>query len=240
MIVVLPPESAIGAGMHPMVVFLIVCVVAYGLGYGVSRLCHLQKLRLLERYSAPGLAAALPALFTPLVLNWYHAKIQRTVDSPLLALDGWLYWAVAAPAAVLAFLVAFVGCRGWMQREDYRNARYYWYFFLALAFMIGGCLYAKAMGAAVARQLREDPFGNYARVSFKDGLQNECGGGRFKAILISSDDYVLLAAPDADAKSSGICADVSATRVIVAKKEVVQAFSITNVPRPPGHTTGQP
>jgi hypothetical protein len=230
MFLLLPPETAIGAGMHPAVVFLIVALAGWSIGWLWSAVCEPNH-RLFagpgwekRKSLGPSLAGSV-ALLTPACLEIYSRLVDRTPDFPMLKFSYGYLSGIALLATAVAFLVAFLGRRNWMKEDP---ARHYWYFFLALAFLVGGSLYAEALGANIAQNLGKDGKG-YVNLRFKEKeLQAECGSQKFLPLFMNGEDIVLVAMSGSQPESICSIADSSSTRLVVVKKETVQVLSITS------------
>jgi hypothetical protein len=247
MFLVLPPEIAIGKGVHPAVVFLCVAIVAWGAGWSWSTLCQTRSgaspnsAWARRTALAPGFAGSL-GLIAPVCLAMYSAVPKNEV--PVLGLDLGTYFSIAMPTVGLAALVAFIAGRNWMRDRD---SRHDWYFFLALAFLASGCLYAGILGRKEAIEIAADsnglPYPNQPRrarvnLRFKESsLQSDCGSRKFIPILITQDELVLMSADTkgtmataaTSANQSSICSmpGDSPHAVVMMKKDIVQILSIT-------------
>lgn len=225
---VLPPEYAIGAGMHPILVFLLVFLAGAGLGLSWSTCSKYSRWIERRPLLAPSMAAALVVLPAPWLLETYSHSV---LTAPMQF--GWaLRFQLLFASAVLGVTAAYIACRDWVRTSDHR---YYFYFVLTSALLVGACRYADFLGAADAAKLGSNPHRiAYASIQFSDeALQLQCGGTKFAPLLTVGEDVYLVQAQVAT-KTSGLCsADGSnSKRLLVVKKSLVQAVSLTRT-KPP-------
>jgi hypothetical protein len=212
----IPPESAIGAGMQPMVTLLGVPLLGCSLGLVWSRLSQ-RRPWLKRRPLLASAAAAVAVLPLPWIVEVVEGWRFDTTRRAVLTLLG----------ALIATLAATVGRRRWMRAEP---NRYYYYFSICLCFVIAACVYSGFRGDAFARSSPQKADRALAAVRFEnEELQRQCGDALFLPLLSIGDDLFLLAISSGPGSpTTGLCAmpNPASRPLIIVKRSLIQMLSL--------------